>query len=61
MTEPFAVKSVGTFEHDIKRRGVDITKAKTLLDWEPKINTNQGLVEVVKWLRNQIKANHEAS
>jgi len=52
--EPFAVHPVCTFEHDIRRRAVDITKATTVLGWEPKIGLEQGLVEFVGWLRMQV-------
>lgn len=36
------------FGHDF-RYGIDFSKAKKELDWEPEIEFNQGLSEVVKW------------
>jgi nucleoside-diphosphate-sugar epimerase len=52
--EPFQFKPVGAFPNDIARRAVDITKAKSLLGWEPQIELGIGLLEVVDWLRAQM-------
>ncbi len=51
--KPFKVKYVQGFQFDIKRRVPDVTKAKTLLGWEPKVKFEKGLEEVIKWLKNQ--------
>ncbi|VDL14417.1 unnamed protein product, partial [Hymenolepis diminuta] len=40
---------------DPKRRQPDITRAKTLLDWEPKIQLNEGLQLTVKAFREALK------
>jgi nucleoside-diphosphate-sugar epimerase len=52
--EPFVFKSVEAFPNDIKRRAVDITKARNQLGWEPRIELRDGLLGVVDWLRAQM-------
>ena len=52
--EPFEVRHLPGFEHDIKRRVPDVSKARRLLGWEPLIPFDQGLKEVVSWLRNEL-------
>lgn len=47
----FKVKFVKGFEFDIKRRVPDTSKMKTLLKWESKIKLENGLKEVVEWIR----------
>ncbi|MGQ9678549.1 MAG: UDP-glucuronic acid decarboxylase family protein [bacterium] len=37
-----------------KRRCPDITQAKKLLKWEPKVNINKGLKTTIEWIKNQI-------
>lgn len=49
--EQFSFRSVGSFEDDVRRRGVDISKARSRLGWEPRVPLQQGLQEVVEWLR----------
>ena len=39
---------------DPKQRKPDITKAKTLLNWEPKVNLEDGLTETIKWVEGQL-------
>ncbi len=57
-SEPFNVKSLKPFKQDFQRRAVDITKARKLLGWEPKINLlDEGLTEYFHWLKNYIKNN----
>jgi nucleoside-diphosphate-sugar epimerase len=53
--KPFKAKFVKGFEHDIQRRIPDVSKAKRLLGWEAKIGLEQGLDEVIGWLRNRLK------
>ena len=36
---------------DPKQRRPDITQAKTMLDWEPKINLEQGLIKTIDYFR----------
>lgn len=49
------IKHVPGFVHDIKRRVPDVTKAKRILGWESKIPLEEGLSEVVAWLRNKLR------
>ena len=41
-------------EDDPKQRKPDITLAKSLLHWEPKINLDEGLSNTVKYFRNEL-------
>lgn len=42
------------FEEDPRRRCPDITKARTVLGWEPKVNLEDGLIETIKHLRAKL-------
>jgi dTDP-glucose 4,6-dehydratase len=39
---------------DPKVRQPDITRARTLLDWEPKVGLEQGLVETINYFRSKV-------
>ena len=39
---------------DPKQRKPDITKAKTKLNWEPKVNLEDGLRKTIKWVEGQL-------
>ena len=39
---------------DPKQRKPDITKAKTKLNWEPKVNLEDGLAKTIKWVERQL-------
>ena len=39
-------------QDDPKQRRPDISKAKQLLNWEPKINLEQGLIKTIDYFRN---------
>ena len=39
---------------DPKQRKPDITKAKTKLNWEPKVNIDEGLSKTIKWVEEQL-------
>ena len=39
---------------DPKQRKPDITKAKTKLNWEPKVNLDEGLVKTITWVEKQL-------
>jgi dTDP-glucose 4,6-dehydratase len=41
-------------EDDPKVRQPDITRAKTLLGWEPRVDTDEGLKRTLEWFRMQI-------
>src|SRR5499426_2370266 len=40
---------------DPKQRRPDITRARTLLKWEPKVNLEAGLVKTVEYFRTRVK------
>jgi len=42
---------------DPTRRKPDITKAKTVLGWEPKISIDQGLQKTIEYFKNELKSN----
>ncbi len=42
-------------DSDPKKRRPDISKAKKLLDWEPKIGLEQGLTKVIAWFKRRIQ------
>jgi len=46
----------GTSYQDIKRRVPDVSKAKRLLNWEPKISLEDGLSKTVEWFKEQYQA-----
>lgn len=47
------VEFSGTFrENDPMRRQPDITKAKTILGWEPKVNLEEGLQKTIEYYKN---------
>jgi UDP-glucuronate decarboxylase len=39
-------------EDDPKQRKPDITRAKSILSWEPKITLNEGLVKTIDYFKN---------
>ena len=39
---------------DPKQRKPDITKAKTKLNWEPKVKLDEGLAKTIKWVEEQL-------
>ncbi|MFH1563260.1 MAG: UDP-glucuronic acid decarboxylase family protein [Nitrospirota bacterium] len=41
-------------QDDPKQRRPDITKAKKLLDWEPKVNLEEGLSRTINWFRQRL-------
>lgn len=46
-------------EDDPKRRRPDVSKAKVLLDWEPKVSLEDGLIRTIKWFeksRSEIRS-----
>jgi len=40
-------------ENDPKRRKPDITRARQVLGWEPKVKLDQGLARVIDWFRRK--------
>ena len=51
--KPFKVKYVPGYVHDIKKRIPDTRKIKRLLGWQPKVKLEDGLVEVIDWLKRE--------
>jgi dTDP-glucose 4,6-dehydratase len=41
-------------EDDPKQRQPDITKARTILGWEPKVNLREGMEETIRWFREKV-------
>ena len=41
-------------QDDPKRRKPDITKAKTMLNWEPKVKLEDGLTKTIEWVNSQL-------
>jgi nucleoside-diphosphate-sugar epimerase len=38
---------------DVRKTHADISKAKKLLGWQPRIGFEQGLVKAVEWCKNK--------
>lgn len=51
--KPFKAKFVSGFEFDIKKRVPDVTKIKKMINWQSQIDFDQGLVQVIEWLKLQ--------
>ena len=49
-----AVCYISAVQDDPQRRCPDITRARELLGWEPKVDAEDGLAETVDWFRSQI-------
>ena len=41
-------------QDDSKQRKPDITKAKTMLNWEPKVKLEDGLTKTIEWVNSQL-------
>jgi nucleoside-diphosphate-sugar epimerase len=50
----FRVRFVEGFEHDIQRRVPNASKATQLLGWEPEVPFEEGLLEVIDWIRTRL-------
>ena len=51
--KPFKVKFLKPYKYDIKRRVPNISKVKKLINWQPKVKFEEGLKEVILWLKSQ--------
>ncbi len=51
--KPFKVKFVSGFKFDIKRRVPDVNKIKSMIGWQQEVKFEDGLAEVVLWLKEQ--------
>lgn len=52
--ESFKIKNVSGFKYDIKKRVPDVTKVKKLINWQSKIKLDDGLGEVVEWIKKKL-------
>eukprot|EP00057_Strongylocentrotus_purpuratus_P008106 XP_011662580.1 PREDICTED: UDP-glucuronic acid decarboxylase 1 [Strongylocentrotus purpuratus] len=50
------ISHVQAAEDDPQKRKPDITKARTLLNWEPKILLDDGLEKTIQYFRNELNA-----
>jgi len=50
--EPFRVKNVTSFEHDVQKRIPDISKIREF-GWRPRVDLDTGLQMTIQWLRSQ--------
>jgi dTDP-glucose 4,6-dehydratase len=41
-------------ENDPRQRRPDITRARTLLGWEPKVSLEEGLKPTIEWFRRDL-------
>lgn len=48
-------------EDDPKQRKPDITKARTLLDWEPKVPLEQGIARTMDYFRTKVRPEKETA
>ena len=51
---PSRIKFVDRPEDDPDRRRPDITKAKKVLGWEPKVSLREGLERTISWFRSRV-------
>lgn len=51
--EKFKASFIPGFKFDIKRRVPDVSKAKKLLHWQAKKNLDQGILEVINWIKKE--------
>lgn len=50
------VKHVDPFKHDVRKRLPDTSKSLKVLGWEAEIPLEEGVLEVVEWLKSEEKA-----
>jgi len=48
------IKFLSLPKYDPRMRKPDISKAKKLLDWEPRVSLEQGLIKTISWFRNKL-------
>jgi len=47
-------------QDDPRQRKPNITRAKTILGWSPKVNLDEGLAATIEWYRERLAADQEA-
>jgi len=50
----FVVPKDARTQDDPQRREPDITRARTLLGWEPRVSLEEGLAQTIAWFRGQV-------
>lgn len=53
--EKFKYECEPGYKYDVKRCSINISKAKEILGWEPRISLENGLPEVIHWLEEVLK------
>lgn len=53
--EPFEIEQQESFDHDVKKRIPDSSKAMELLDWEPTISLDESLEEYITWYQGVVQ------
>jgi nucleoside-diphosphate-sugar epimerase len=48
-----SIQFINRAQDDPSQRRPDITLARTELEWEPKVNVRDGLVETIAWFRDR--------
>ena len=51
--KPFKVKYVPGFQFDIRKRIPNVQKVKKMINWQSKVKLEDGLKEVITWLKEQ--------
>ncbi|HEU5379318.1 MAG TPA: UDP-glucuronic acid decarboxylase family protein [Ktedonobacteraceae bacterium] len=51
---PSGIRFEASRTDDPERRRPDITRARTMLDWEPRVSKEEGLSQTIAWFRSQI-------
>lgn len=56
--EPFQVAHDTPYEHDVRRRAPDVTKAKLLLGFKAEVTLEQSIDELYNHMKNQMQLEH---
>jgi UDP-glucose 4-epimerase len=51
--DAFELEHMPSFTVDVQRRWPSVEKAKRLLDWESRIDVEEGIASTVQWLRER--------
>lgn len=52
--EKFKARLVSGFIHDIQRRSPNVSKVKKVLGWETEVKLEDGLKEIINWLKGKL-------
>ncbi|MXR51171.1 NAD-dependent epimerase/dehydratase family protein [Halovenus sp. WSH3] len=53
-SEPFEVEKEDAFDHDVKKRVPDSSKAAEILGWEPTVSLGESLDEYIEWYQTAL-------